>query len=217
ITRWNDPVLAKDNPGVALPELGITVVHRSDGSGTTAIFTDYLAKVSAEWKAKVSSGTSVKWPLGLGGKGNDGVTGQVKQMPGAVGYVELAYARHNQLPAAALQNQDGEFVKPTVQATRAAASEASLPEDFRVSLTNPKGKDAYPMAAFTYLLVQRDQKNTAKGEALIRFLDWAIHDGQKLAPALDYTPLPPSVVSSVEAKLRTFTVAGKPVNLASND
>ncbi|MGZ3459884.1 MAG: phosphate ABC transporter substrate-binding protein PstS [Archangium sp.] len=213
VTKWNDPALAKENPGAKLPDTDITVVHRSDGSGTSNIFTDYLSKVSPEWKSRVGAGTSVKWPTGLGAKGNDGVTGQVKQVPGALGYVELAYATQNKLPVAALKNHDGHFVKPTLESTSAAAAGIEIPEDFRVSITDAKGKDAYPMAAFTYLLVQKDQKDAVKGEAIVKFIDWAIHDGQKMAAPLDYAPLPKPVVAKVEQKLKSITVAGKPVKL----
>lgn len=210
VTRWNDPALAAVNPGVKLPDTAIAVVHRSDGSGTTSIFTDYLAKVSPAWKASVGAGKSVKWPAGLGAKGNEGVTGIVKQTPGAIGYVELAYATQNKLPMAELQNHDGVFVKPTIESTSAAAAGVEMPEDFRVSITDAKGKAAYPMASFTYLLVPRDLADAAKGKALVEFLWWATHDGQKFAAALDYAPLPEAVVKKVSAKLHTLTIQGKP-------
>ncbi|MFL5350968.1 MAG: phosphate ABC transporter substrate-binding protein PstS [Hyalangium sp.] len=213
ITQWNDPAIAKENPGAKLPDTALTVVHRSDGSGTTNIFTDYLSKVSAGWKSAVGSGTSVKWPTGLGAKGNDGVTGQVKSVPGSIGYVELAYANQNKLPVTALKNHEGNFVKPTIETTSEAAAGVDVPEDFRVSLTDAKGKNAYPMASFTYLLVQKDAKDSTKGEAMLRFIDWALHDGQKMAAPLDYAPLPQPVVAKVEAKLKTLTVAGKPAQL----
>jgi phosphate transport system substrate-binding protein len=215
ITRWNDAKLAKDNPGVKLPDSAITVVHRSDGSGTTSIFTDYLAKVSPEWKSKVGAGKSVKWPAGLGAKGNEGVTGLVKGTPGAVGYVELAYANQNKLPMAQLKNHDGFFVKPSIAGTSEAAAGVDMPDDFRVSITDAAGKTAYPMASFTYLLVYKDQADKAKGEALVRFLWWAIHDGQASAGPLDYAPLPKAVVAKVEKKLEALTVQGKPIPLAS--
>lgn len=211
ITRWNDPALVKLNPGEPLPDAAITVAHRSDGSGTTNIFTDYLSKVSPEWKASVGASTSVKWPVGLGGKGNEGVTGLVKQMPGAIGYVELAYANHNGLPVAELQNQDGVFVKPTLASTSAAAAGVVMPDDFRVSITNAAGKDAYPMASFTYLLVPQDQQDPVRAKALVEFMRWAVTDGQKLAAPLDYAPLPAAVVKKVEAKLKTLTAKGKPI------
>jgi phosphate transport system substrate-binding protein len=215
ITRWNDPAIAQANPGLALPASAITVAHRSDGSGTTYIFTDYLAKVSPGWKEKVGAGKSVKWPVGLGGKGNEGVTGLVKQTPGSIGYVELAYASQNKLRMAALQNRDGAFVTPSLEATSAAAAGVPMPADFKVSLTDPAGKAAWPIASFTYLLVKKEQDDPRKGEALVRFLWWAIHDGQKLAAPLDYAPLPPAVVAQVEQAIRSITVQGKPVGLAS--
>ncbi len=215
ITRWNDPALSKDNPGVKLPDSPVSIVHRSDGSGTTSIFTDYLAKVSPEWKTKVGAGKSVKWPVGLGAKGNEGVTGLVKGTPGAVGYVELAYAHQNKLPMAALRNHDGAFVKPSIEGTSEAAAGVVMPDDFRVSITDARGKTAYPMASFTYLLVYKDQGDKAKGEALLRFLWWAIHDGQASAAGLDYAPLPAAVVAKVEKKLEAMTVQGKPISLAS--
>jgi phosphate transport system substrate-binding protein len=217
ITKWNDPAIAKLNAGETLPDLAITVAHRSDGSGTSYGFTDYLSKVSPEWKEKVGANTAVQWPVGLGGKGNDGVTGLVKQTPGAIGYVELAYANQNKLPVAELQNREGAWVKPTLESTSAAAAGVTMPPDFRVSITNAAGKEAWPIASFTYLLVHKDQQDAKKGEALIRFLWWAIHDGQKLAPALDYAPLPKGVVEMVEKTLKTITVQGKPVSLASGN
>jgi phosphate transport system substrate-binding protein len=215
ITRWNDPALAKANPKAKLPDAAIAVVHRSDGSGTSNIFTDYLSKVSPEWKEKVGAGTSVKWPVGLGAKGNEGVTGLVKQTPGSIGYVELAYASQNKLPTAELQNKEGAFVKPTMQATSAAAAGVQMPEDFRVSITNASGKDAYPMASFTYILLPKDQQDPAKGPALVNFLWWAVHEGQRFAEPLDYAPLPKAVVAQVEAKLRSLTAQGKPVVISA--
>jgi phosphate transport system substrate-binding protein len=193
ITKWNDPKLAKDNPGLKLPDTAVTIVHRSDGSGTTAIFTDYLAKVSPEWKAKVGAGKSVKWPAGLGAKGNEGVTGLVKGTPGALGYVELAYANQNKLPMAALKNRDGAFVRPSIETISEAAAGVEMPDDYRVSITDAKGKNAYSIAGFTYLLVYGDQSDKAKGEALVKFLWWAVHDGQATAGPLDYAPLPKAV------------------------
>ncbi len=216
ITKWNDPAIATDNPGVKLPDSAVAVVHRSDGSGTTNIFTDYLAKVSPEWKAKVGAGKSVKWPVGLGAKGNEGVTGLVKTTPGAVGYVELAYANQNKLPMSSLKNRDGNFVKPSLEGTSAAAAGVEMPADFRVSITNAAGKNAYPMASFTYLLVYKDQTDAVKGPAIAQFLWWAIHDGQASAAALDYAPLPKPVVAKVEQTLKSLTVQGKSVNLASS-
>jgi phosphate transport system substrate-binding protein len=211
ITKWSDARIKALNPSVALPDQPIVVVHRSDGSGTTYIWVDYLSKVSPEWAQKVGKGTSVNWPVGLGGKGNEGVAGQVKNAPGALGYVELAYAITNKLPAAAVKNQAGKFMEATIESTTAAAAAASMPEDFRVSLTNPPGDDAYPIASFTWLLVYKDQPNEAKGRALTRFLWWAIHDGQKFPPALLYAPLPAPVVKQIEAKIKQMTFAGRPL------
>ncbi len=211
IQRWNDPALAAVNPGVKLPDGAIAVIHRSDGSGTTNIFTDYLSKVSPEWKARVGSGTAVRWPTGLGAKGNEGVSGLVKQTPGAIGYVELAYANQNRLPAALLRNRDGAFVAATMASTSAAAAGVAMPDDFRVSITDASGKDAYPMASFTYILVPQDQQDPVKAKAIVEFLDWAVHDGQKYAAPLDYAPLPAPVVEKVTAKLKTLTARGKPV------
>jgi phosphate transport system substrate-binding protein len=214
ITKWNDPALAAVNPGVKLPDAAIAVVHRSDGSGTTNIFTDYLTKTSPEWKSAVGVGKSVKWPVGLGAKGNEGVTGIVKQTPGAVGYVELAYATQNKLPMAELKNHDGVFLKPTIEGTSAAAAGVDMPADFRVSITDAKGKTAYPMASFTYLLVPKNLADPAKGKALVEFLWWAVHDGQKFAEPLDYAPLPAPVVKMVSEKIHEFTVQGKKVAVA---
>jgi phosphate transport system substrate-binding protein len=215
ITKWNDPALAKVNPGVSLPDTAITVMHRSDGSGTTFVFTNYLSKVSTEWKQSVGNSTSVRWPVGLGGKGNEGVTGLVKQTPGSIGYVELAYANQNRLSVAELQNRDGSFVKPTLASTSEAAAGVEVPADYRVSITDASGKDAWPIASFTYLLVHRDAKDRAKGEALVKFLWWAIHHGQTFAAPLDYAPLPKAVVAKVEATIKGLTVQGKPVAIAT--
>jgi phosphate transport system substrate-binding protein len=213
ITAWNDPKIAEVNPGVALPKTPIVVVHRSDGSGTTYIWVDYLSKVSKEWETKVGRGTSVKWPVGLGGKGNEGVAGQVKNTPGAIGYVELAYATKNRLPAAPVRNAAGKFVEPTIKSTTAAAAGAakSMPADFRVSLTNPPGDDAYPIASFTWLLVYKDQANETKGRAVVKFMWWATHEGQKYADDLLYAPLPSEVVKQIEAALSQITFKGKPL------
>jgi phosphate transport system substrate-binding protein len=215
ISKWNDPALARDNPSAKLPDAAITVAHRSDGSGTTSVFTDYLAKVSPEWKSGPGAGKSVNWPTGLGGKGNEGVTGLVKQTEGAIGYVELAYANQNKLPMADLKNHSGAFVKPSLESVSAAAEKVQMPDDYRVSITDSDGKDAWPISAFTYLLVYKDQANGAKGDALLKFIWWAVHDGQKSATSLDYAPLPHSVVAKVENTLKAMTVQGKPV-LATN-
>jgi len=213
IKKWNDPKLVADNPGVNLPAADITVVSRSDGSGTTAIFTDYLSKVSPEWKDKVGAGTSVKWPVGLSAKGSEGVTGQVKQSPNSIGYVELIYAEQNKLPYADVKNAAGQFVRPSIQTVTnaAAGSASSIPADLRVSITNAPGTDAYPISTFTYFLVYKDQKDQAKGKALVDFLWWATHDGQKMAPDLIYAPLPAEVVQKDEEKIRSITYQGSPL------
>ena len=208
VTKWNDAAIAKDNPAAKLPDLAIAPATRSDGSGTNYVFTDYLAKVSPEFKERVGVGKSVKWPAGLGGKGNEGVTGLVKSTPSAIGYVELAYANQNKLATAALRNRDGSFVKPSIEATSEAAAGVQMPADYRVSITNAPGKGAYPIASFTYLLVYRDQTNKDKGTALINFLRWAVTDGEKYAPALDYAPLPGGLATKVLATIDSMTVQG---------
>ncbi len=210
IKKWNDAKIAADNPGVTLPGSDVTVVHRSDGSGTSAVFTDYLSKVSAEWKEKVGSGTSPSWPTGLGGKGNEGVTGQIKNTPNTVGYVELAYAVQNKLPVAHIKNAAGSFVEPSIDAVTAAAagSVASTPDDLRVSITNAAGPTAYPIASYTYILVYKDQKDPAKGKALVNFLWWGIHEGESFAKELQYSPLPADIVKRAEAKINSVTAGG---------
>jgi len=196
ITRWNDPALAKDNPGVTLPDAEITVVHRSDGSGTSYIWCDYLAKVSPDYKKTVGVATSVNWPVGLGGKGNEGVAGLVKQTPGSLGYVELIYASHNQISYGAVKNLKGEFVKATVEAVTAAASSAAskMPADFRVSITNAPGKGVYPVSSFTWLLLFENPKDKQRSRVMVDFMKWALADGQKFAPELGYAPLPQGVI-----------------------
>ena len=213
ITKWNDARLTAANPGVTLPDQPIVVVHRSDGSGTTYIWVDYLSKVSAEWQQKVGKGTSVNWPVGLGGKGNEGVAGQVKNTPGALGYVELAYAAKNTLPVALVRNAAGKFIEPTIESTTAAAAGAarSMPADFRVSLTNPPGDEAYLIASFTWLLLYREQPDQAKGRAIVNFLWWMSHEGQKFAADLLYAPLPPPVVKQIEARIKEINYQGKPL------
>ncbi len=190
IKKWNDPKIVALNSGTSLPDQEIVVVHRSDGSGTTYIFTDYLSKVSSEWKSKVGNNTSVNWPTGLGGKGNEGVAGQVKQTPGSLGYVELIYAIQNKMPYATVKNSAGEFVKPTLDSVTAALTTANIPDDFRFSMTNAPGKDAYPIAGATWLLVYEQQTDAAKGKKLVEFLKWADTKGEQMARDLDYAPLP---------------------------
>jgi phosphate transport system substrate-binding protein len=213
VTKWNDARITADNPGVTLPANGITVVHRSDGSGTSAVFTDYLSKVSTEWKDKVGSGTSPSWPTGIGGKGNEGVTGQVKNTPNTIGYVELAYAVQNKLPVALIKNASGIFIEPSIDsvAAAAAASAANTPEDLRVSITNATGAQAYPISSYTYILVYKDQKDAAKGKAIVDFLWWGIHDGENFAKDLQYAPLPAGIVKRAEAKINSITSGGSPL------
>jgi phosphate transport system substrate-binding protein len=208
ITKWNDPRIAALNPGVKLPAEDIIVVHRSDGSGTSFIFTDYLSKVSPEWKAKVGSATSVQWPTGLGGKGNEGVTQQVKQSEGSIGYVELIYAISNGLPAASIKNAAGQFVEASLKSVTAAASAASAelePEtDFRVSITNAKGMEAYPISSFTWLLVQKTPRDSAKADAIRKFLAWMLEpEAQRMAADLHYAPLPVPIIELLQRRLST--------------
>jgi phosphate transport system substrate-binding protein len=208
ITRWNDAAIAKVNPGVTLPNLPVTVAHRSDGSGTTYIFMDYLSKVSPEWKTRVGIATSVTWPVGLGGSGNEGVAGLVKQTPGALGYVELIYALQNRIAYGSVQNLDGVFVNASVASVTAAAASAakSMPADFRVSITNAPGKDAYPISSFTWLLFYESPKNKQMAATMVAFMKWALSDGQKMAEPLGYAPLPPAVVAlELEALKRIKT------------
>jgi phosphate transport system substrate-binding protein len=197
IKKWNDPKLTALNAGVTLPDREIVVVHRSDGSGTTYIWTDYLSKISPEWKTKVGTNTSVNWPTGIGGKGNEGVAGQIRQTPGALGYVELIYAVQNKMPYAEIKNAAGEFVKPTLESVTAALATAEIPDDFRFSMTNAPGKGAYPIAGATWLLVYQQQKDAAKGKKLVEFLKWSLTDGEKMAKDLQYAPLPESVQQRV--------------------
>ncbi len=209
ITKWDDPKLTAANAGTKLPATPIVVAYRSDGSGTTDVFTDYLAKVSPEWKDKVGVGKSVKWPVGLGAKGNEGVTGQVKTSPGGIGYVELAYAMENKLPMAAMKNASGKFVTPDIAAITAAAAGVEMPDSLHVSITNAAGDVAYPISSFTYILVYEDAPDAVKGKVLANFLWWAIHDGQKFSAPLYYAPLPAAVVAKVEARLKTLQSGGK--------
>lgn len=212
ITKWNDVRITSLNPGVSFPDAAIASVHRSDGSGTTAIFVDYLAKVSDEWKTKVGTGTSVNWPAGLGGKGNEGVAGQLKQTPNSVGYVELAYAEKNGLEHATLKNKSGNFVKASFKGVSAAAAgfAKETPADLRVSITNAAGADAYPISGYTWILAYRDQKDQKKGEALAKFLWWAVHDGEKFAEPLYYAMLPKEVLPLVEDRIKLISFGGKP-------
>ena len=201
ITKWNDPAIAGQNPGTDLPNQDIVVVHRSDGSGTSYCFTDYLSSVSPDWKTKVGKNTAVNWPTGLGGKGNAGVAGQIKQSPGSVGYVELAYAIGNQLPYADIKNAAGNYVTATIESVVAALASADVPDDFRFSMVNAPGADAYPISTTTWLLVYQQLKDHDKGEKLVQFLKWAFTDGQKMAASLNYAPLPASVQTRVLARI----------------
>jgi phosphate transport system substrate-binding protein len=211
VAKWNDPRIAAINKGAKLPNIDIVVAHRSDGSGTTDIFTNYLATVSPEWKAKAGRGKSVNWPVGIGGKGNEGVAGVVKQTPGAIGYVELAFAQQNKMKDAALRNRDGQFVSPSLNATSAAAAGAAkgMPADFRMSLVDAPGKDSYPICGLTWLLVYKEQRDPAKGKAIVSFLKWALKDGQKMNAPLLYAPLPKSVAEKVDKSVREIKAAGK--------
>jgi phosphate transport system substrate-binding protein len=202
ITKWNDPKIAGQNPGITLPDQDIIVVHRSDGSGTTFIFTDYLSSVSPDWKQAVGKATSVNWPVGLGGKGNEGVSGQIKQLPGSIGYVELIYALQNQMPYADVKNAAGNYVAPTIASVTAALATANVPDDFRFSIVNAPGADAYPIAGTTWLLVYQQQKDAEKGKKLVAFLNWALTDGQKVAPTLNYAPLPASLQQRVLERIK---------------
>jgi phosphate transport system substrate-binding protein len=203
ISNWNDPALKKDNPNVKLPDGEITVVHRSEGSGTSFVWTDYLSKVSPEWKSKVGSGAMVNWPKGLGGKGSEGVAGTVKQTPNSIGYVELLYAVQNKMAYGAIKNSAGVFVKADFDSVSEAAAGAakSMPADFRVSITNAPGKKAYPISTFTWLLIPNKFENAAKKNAVVSFLKWMLTDGQKLAVGLSYAPLPQPIVAKEEKQI----------------
>jgi phosphate transport system substrate-binding protein len=204
ITKWNDPRLAAQNPGMKLPDLDIVVVHRSDGSGTTYIWVDYLSSVSKEWGNKVGRGTSVKWPAGLGAKGNEGVAGQVKNQPGAIAYVELAYAKQNKLAYAKVKNSAGNYVAPSIETITAALANAQIPDDFRFSVVNPPGEKAYPIAGTTWLLVYEKQTDAAKGKKLVEFLNWALTKGESMAGTLDYAPLPENLQKRVLERIKTI-------------
>ena len=211
ITKWNDPRIATLNAGVRLPSKDLLVVHRSDGSGTTYIFTDYLTAVSPAWKAGPGRGKEVRWPAGLGAKGNEGVAGQIKQTPGSIGYVELAYAKQNDLSVAAIRNAAGEFIVPSVAAVTAAAAGAAqgLPPntDYRISIVNPPGAGAYPISSFTWLLVYQQQKDSVKARKLVDFLNWALTEGEAHAAPLDYAPIPESMAANLKARIATIAVA----------
>ena len=215
LTNWNDARIASINPGVTLPNSDIIVVHRSDGSGTSFVWTDYLSKVSPEWLQKVGRGTALNWPVGLGGRGNEGVSATVRQTPGAIGYVELGYALLNRMPAGQVQNRSGTFVAPTIESTTAAATgamKAMGPDtDFRVSITDAEGTQAYPIASFTWLLLRKEYGDAAKGRELAKFVWWSLSEGQAQAPKLGYAPLPNELLPMIQARLKTISAAGKPV------
>jgi len=209
ITKWNDARIVAQNRGVSLPNSDILVVHRSDGSGTTYIFSDYLSAVSPSWSSTLGKAKEIKWPVGLGGKGNEGVAGQVKQTPGSIGYVELAYAKQNKLPYANVKNAAGRYVTPTIASVTAAAAGMKLPKntDYRVSIVNAPGKDTYPISSMTWILAYQNQADKVKGEKLVNFLRWAYKNGEKSAESLDYAPLPPAMVAQLQNRLKTITVA----------
>lgn len=213
IKKWNDPAIAALNPGVRLPDANIQVVYRSDGSGTTFVWTDYLSSVSADWKSKVGTSKNPSWPVGQGGKGNEGVTNTVKQTPNAIGYVELNYAMANKLAFADVKNKAGKFVTPSIDATSAAAAGVTIPDDYRVSIVNASGEGAYPVASFTYLLVRKDTPSCDKQKPLVNMLWWVFHDknANETAKTLDYAPLPASVQPKVDATLKSLTCAGQPI------
>jgi phosphate transport system substrate-binding protein len=203
ITNWSDKAISAANPDLKFPNQDIIIVHRSDGSGTTFIWTDYLSKVSPDWKSQVGSGTSVKWPKGLGGKGNEGVAGSVRQLAGSIGYVELIYAVQNKIPYGSVRNSSGAFMKASLEGvTAAAASAPKMPADFRVSITNAPGKDAYPISSFTWLLIPSQSKDPAKGKILADFLNWMAGEGQTMTTALAYAPLPENVAAKVKEAIK---------------
>jgi len=212
IKKWNDTRIASLNPGITLPAQDILVVHRSDGSGTTYIFTDYLSTAVPSWKASVGKGKEVKWPVGLGAKGNEGVSGQVKQTPGSIGYVELAYAKQNNLPIAAIRNKSGQFVAASVDAVTAAAAGVAkaLPAntDYRISIVDAPGAGSYPISSFTWILVYQHQTDAVKGKKLVDFLNWALTDGEKEASTLDYAPLPAEMATAVKARVANIDLSG---------
>ena len=204
ITSWNDPAIAKENPGVKLPGTQIVVVHRSDGSGTTYVWTDYLSKVSTDWASGPSKGTSIKWPKGLGAKGNEGVAGMIRQTEGAIGYIELIYAEQNKINFGVVKNSAGNYVKASLDSTTAAAASAKMPPDYRVSITNAPGKQAYPIASFTWLLIPAHNADANKQKIIIDFLNWMVTDGQSMTKQLTYAPLPTEVATKVKATIASI-------------
>jgi phosphate transport system substrate-binding protein len=204
ISKWNDKAIAGANPGVSLPDKDIVVVHRSDGSGTTYIWTDYLSKISPEWKGGVGTGTSVKWPVGIGQKGNEGVAGTIRQLAGSIGYIELTYAQENKITFGSVQNSAGSFVKPSPESVTAAAATAQIPADYRYSITNAPGKDAYPISGTTWILLPEHPHDAAKGKILLDFTHWVLGDGQNLAAGLNYSRLPSTLVSRLDTSLKAI-------------
>ena len=216
ITKWNDARIVAQNRGVPLPNSDILVVHRSDGSGTTYIFSDYLSAISPSWSSSLGKGKEIKWPVGLGAKGNEGVAGQVKQMPGSLGYVELAYAKQNGLPYANVRNVAGYYVTPSIASVTAAAAGMKLPKntDYRISIANAPGKDSYPISSMTWLLVYQNQTDKVKGTRLVDFLRWVYKSGEKAAASLDYAPLPSSMLAQLQSRLKTIRIADSRVGAA---
>jgi len=211
VTKWNDPKIKALNPDLNLPNLDIAFVYRSDGSGTNNIFTDYLSAISAEWKGKVGAGTSVKWPVGIGAKGNEGVAGQVKQLPGSLGYVELAYAVQNKLGYAFIKNKAGNYIEPSFDSVSEAAAGAVIPDDFRAKIVDAAGSGSYPISSFTWLLVYKDNPNSARAQEIARFLWWGVHQGQAFCKDLYYAPLPTSLVQNEEQAILALTSSGQPL------
>jgi phosphate transport system substrate-binding protein len=210
IRMWNDQQIAADNPGLTLPTRPVLIVHRSDGSGTTDIFTDYLSKVSSEWQSKVGHGTSVQWPVGIGGQGNEGVANQVRNTVGGVGYIELAYAKQNHIPYGALKNHAGNYVQPDPANVTNAAASLEIPDDLRFSMTDEPGPQAYPIAGTTWVLLYKNQSDVEMGKLLTAFFHWAITDGQRYGSDLDYAALAPNLVSKTDAALRGIMCGAKP-------
>ena len=202
ITNWNDKAIAAANPGVKFPDQNIIVIHRSDGSGTTYIFTDYLSKVSPEWQQIAGKNTAVKWPVGMGGKGNEGVAGMIRQTPGAIGYIELIYALQNNIAYGSVKNSSGNFVKASLESVTAAASGVKMPADYRVSITNSPGKDAYPISSFTWLLIPQPYKDGSKGKIITDFLNWELDKGQEMTKSLSYAPLPKDVADKIRQTVK---------------
>jgi phosphate transport system substrate-binding protein len=211
ITKWNDSRITALNPGLSLPDSAIAVVHRSDGSGTTYIFTNYLTKISADWSAKVGNANSVEWPGDIGGQGNAGVAGQVQQLPNSIGYVELAYALQNKIPFTQLKNVSGNYITPSLTSASKAAEGVALPDDMKVMITNSSNPDAYPIVGFTWILAYVNQNDKAKGQTLVNLLWWAIHNGQQFNEALNYPRLAAAAVTIAEKEIKSISYQGQPL------